>query len=109
MTVSQAPAALPPRPWEELPAEVAETLRPGLDALVGEVMEAVRADVPAYRRPLEGQIGAGLRAGVREALAQFLDLISDGGELTAKAKQLYVDFGRWDAGEGQSMEALLAD
>lgn len=108
MPVQQVTAALPPRPWEELPADVAEALRPSLDALVEEVIEAVRAEVPAYRRPLEGQFGAGLRVGVAEALEQFLDLIRDGGELPPKSKQLYVDFGRWEAGEGRRLEALLA-
>ena len=64
--------------------------------------------MPAYRRPLEGEFGAGLRAGVAEALGQFLDLIRDGGELSAAAKQRYVDFGRWEAREGRRLEALLA-
>ena len=90
-----------PRPWDELPAEVAAALRPGLDALVEEVIEAVRDQVPAYRRPLEGEFGAGLRAGVGDALDQFLDLIEGGGELPARSKQIYVDFGRWEASEGR--------
>ena len=101
-------SSLNARPWDELPAEVAAVLRPGLDALVEEVIEAVRDQVPAYRRPLEGEFGAGLRAGVGDALAQFLDLIEGGGELPARSKQIYVDFGRWEASEGRSMEALLA-
>ena len=33
--------------------------------------------MPAYRRPLRGRFGAGIRAGVEEALAQFADLIAD--------------------------------
>lgn len=100
--------SLPPRPWEELPATLAETLRPNLDALVEELIEAIRRGVPAYRRPLEGEFGAGLRVGVAEALQQFLDLIADGGELSPRARQIYVDFGRWEAGEGRRLEALLA-
>lgn len=101
-------AGLSPRPWEELPAELADRLRPGLDALVEELIAAISIGVPGYRRPLEGEFGAGLRAGVAEALEQFLDLIRDGGELTSRAKQRYVDFGRWEAREGRQLEALLA-
>jgi len=101
-------APLPPRPWDELPGGVAGMLRPGLEALVEEVIEAVRAEVPAYRRPLDGEFGAGLRVGVADALEQFLDLIEEGGELPARSKQIYVDFGRWEAGEGRRLEALLA-
>lgn len=105
---SSSSSSLPPRPWEELPSNLAERLRPGLDALVEDLIDAIREQVPAYRRPLEGEFGAGLRAGVAEALGQFLDLIRDGGELSAKAKQRYVDFGRWEAREGRRLEALLA-
>jgi hypothetical protein len=101
-------SGLSPRPWEELPAAVADQLRPGLDALVEELIEAIRLNVPAYRRPLEGAFGEGLRAGVAEALAQFLDLIRDGGELSAEARRRYVEFGRWEAREGRSLESLLA-
>jgi hypothetical protein len=101
-------SGLSPRPWEDVPAEVAEQLRPGLDALVEELIEAIRLGVPSYERPLEGEFGAGLRAGVAEALEQFLDLIRDGGELPDRAKQRYVEFGRWEAREGRRLESLLA-
>ena len=43
-----------------------------------------------------------------EALEQFLDLIEDGGELPLARLQIYVDFGRWEAGEGRRLESLLA-
>jgi hypothetical protein len=101
-------SGLSPRPWEDLPPELAEELRPGLDALVEDLIEAIRLHVPAYRRPLEGEFGAGLRAGVAEALGQFLDLIRDGGELAPAARTRYVDFGRWEAREGRRLESLLA-
>ena len=72
------------------------------------MIEAISEEVPAYRRPLEGEFGAGLRRGVAEALEQFLDLIENGGELTPRDLQIYVDFGRWEAGEGRRLESLLA-
>jgi hypothetical protein len=100
-------AGLSPRPWEELPAAVADLLQPGLDALVEELIEAIRLGVPAYRRPLEGEFGAGLRAGVADALAQFLDLIREGGDLPASVRRQYVEFGRWEAREGRRLESLL--
>lgn len=72
------------------------------------MIAAISDGVPAYRRPLEGEFGTGLRLGVAEALEQFLDLIENGGELTSSKRQIYVDFGRWEAGEGRRLEALLA-
>lgn len=99
---------LPPRPWEELPSELAERLRPDVGTLVEELVEAIPEAVPAYRRPIEGEFGAGLRVGVAEALEQFVDLIRHGGELQPRYRQIYVDFGRWEAGEGRRLESLLA-
>ncbi len=101
-------SGLSPRPWEDVPAEVADLLQPGLDALVEELIEAIRVHVPAYRRPLEGGFGDGLRAGVADGLAQFLQLIRDGGELPASIRRQYVEFGRWEAREGRRLESLLA-
>ena len=72
------------------------------------MIAAISEEVPAYRRPLEGEFGAGLRRGVAEALEQFLDLIENGGELTQRDLRIYVDFGRWEAGEGRRLESLLA-
>ena len=48
-----------------------------MPALSDEVIEEIRRRVPAYRRPLRGRFGAGIRAGVAEALAQFVDLVGD--------------------------------
>lgn len=101
-------AGLTSRPWEELPATLADLLDPDLDALAEELIAAIRERVPAYRRSLEGEFGAGLRTGVVEALSRFLDLIRNGGELPERAKRIYVEFGRWEAGEGRRLESLLA-
>jgi hypothetical protein len=101
-------SGLSPRPWEDLPASVADHLQPGLDALVEELIDAIRLRVPGYRRPLEGEFGAALRAGVADGLSQFLELIREGGELPAATRRQYVEFGRWEAREGRRLESLLA-
>ena len=70
-------------PWAELPADVVDQVRPHLPAVVDEVIAAVGREVPAYRRPLEGDFGRGLRFGVEAALGRFLDLpehVSAGGQ-----------------------------
>ncbi len=69
---------MPDQPWHELPAEIAGVLRPALDDVATEMMEAVRT-VPAYARPLDGPFGDGIRAGVQEALRHFLAEIEAGG------------------------------
>ena len=96
------------RPWEGLPPELAPAMRPGLGALAEEMIDTIRATVPAYARPLEGAFAEGVRAGVEGALSQFLDVIEEGHAGPLPARELYADLGRGEAREGRSLEALLA-
>ena len=58
-------------PWEALPPEVADVLRPELPGLADEIVAELSRGVPAYARPLEGPFGQALRMGVEEALGRF--------------------------------------
>jgi hypothetical protein len=93
------------QPWHELPETVALVLRPLLADLADEMIEAVRT-VPAYARPLEGDFGEGIRAGVREALRHFLDEIERGG--TVARPDVYRQIGRGEMRAGRSLESLLS-
>jgi PucR-like helix-turn-helix protein len=94
------------RPWHRLPAAAAAALRPELPDLAREIIDAIRVEVPAYARPLEGPFGRGLIAGVEEALRQFLDGIEAGGRMPRS--RVYVDLGRGEVRSGRSLEALLS-
>ncbi len=93
------------RPWCTLAPEVAKALRPELPALADEIIAAVASGVPAYARPIEGAFGVGLRAGVEEALGQFVDEIA-AGEPTPH-HDAYVNLGRGEVRAGRSLEGLL--
>ena len=111
------------RPWTGIPPRIGELLRPHLPALADEVIEAIREGVPAYRRPLRGRFGAGIRTGVEEALGQFADLISDPDLDRSGGERVYRGLGRgeyrvsWrrvaeiaiDAGVDRRTLALLAE
>ncbi|HOU92598.1 MAG TPA: hypothetical protein PLU22_16205, partial [Polyangiaceae bacterium] len=60
------PGAVPSgqRPWEALPDEALAALAPQLPALADELIEAIRAEVPSFSRPLEGEFGQIVRGGV---------------------------------------------
>lgn len=95
--------------WAELPAAVVEAVRPHLPAVVDEVIVVVGREVPAYRRPLEGDFGRGLRYGVEAALRRFLEL--PGTSLVAASgadREVYVALGRGELRAGRTLEALLA-
>jgi hypothetical protein len=93
------------QPWHELPTSITEVLRPVLPAVTDEIIAAVRT-VPAYRRPLEGRFGAGIRAGVQEALNHFLAEIAASGPVARP--DVYSALGRGEMRAGRSLDSLLS-
>jgi PucR C-terminal helix-turn-helix domain len=93
------------QPWHELPSSVVAVLRPALDDVAREMMEAV-GTVPAYARPLEGPFGEGIRAGVQEALRHFLAEIEAGGPVDRG--DVYRSLGQGEMRAGRSLESLLS-
>jgi hypothetical protein len=93
------------QPWHELPSRVVDVLRPALDDVAREMMEAVRT-VPAYARPLEGPFGEGIRAGVQEALRHFLAEVEAAGPVDRR--DVYRALGQGEMRAGRSLESLLS-
>lgn len=93
------------QPWHALPPAVVGVLRPALDDVADEIIQAV-ATVPAYARPIEGPFGAGVRAGVQEALGHFLAEIEAGGPVARE--DVYRALGRGEMRAGRSLDALLS-
>src|ERR1700722_5366575 len=94
------------KPWEGLPATLADVLRPGLDALADEIIDTIVLDVPDYARPLQGDFERGLRLGVREALRHFLQLIGDPAAARRQDRGVYRGLGRGELRAGRSLDAL---
>jgi hypothetical protein len=94
-------------PWEGLPGEVLAA-GPVLHELADEIIDAIRAEVPAYALPLEGAFGEAVRRGVTEALSQFNAMVREPGSGRGVGRQVYVALGRGEARNGRSLEALLA-
>jgi hypothetical protein len=95
-------------PWDALPPGTAAALRPGLARTADDVIEAIRAAVPAYARPLEGSFGEGIRTGVARALEQFVSAAEGYPRRPGGARDIYFELGRGEAREGRSLDALLA-
>ena len=85
--------------------KVAAVVRPLLPALVDEIIEAV-GTVPAYQRPLEGDFGVGVRAGVEEALNHLVLEIEASGPVPRS--DVYRRLGRGEMRAGRSLDALLS-
>lgn len=98
----------PEDPWETLPPEVAEVLRPELPALADEIVAEVSRGVPDYARPLEGPFGQALRSGVEEALGGFTTLVENPRTDREAGREVYLNLGRGEMRAGRSLDALLA-
>jgi hypothetical protein len=95
-------------PWEALPPEVADVLRPELPALADEIVDELSRGVPDYARPLEGPFGQALRSGVEVALGRFLTIVENPAAHDDAGREVYVDLGRGEMRAGRSLDALLA-
>jgi hypothetical protein len=93
------------QPWHELPAEIVAVLNPDLPDIADEMVQAV-ATVPAYRRPLGGPFGDGIREGVQEALRHFLAEVKASGPV--ERSDVYSALGRGEMRAGRSLESLLS-
>jgi hypothetical protein len=94
------------QPWHELPAEIVAVLRPRVDEVADEMIEAVVNQVPAYSRPLEGAFGEGIRAGVQEALHHLLAEIEASGPVARR--DVYRALGQGEMRAGRSLDSLLS-
>jgi PucR-like helix-turn-helix protein len=96
------------KPWATLDRSLGGPLRAVLPALVEEVLDAVRAGVPAYAAPLEGTFGRTVRVGVEQALGGFVELIESGSGVEVPGREVYVGLGRGEVRQGRELDALLA-
>ncbi len=93
------------QPWHELPPKVAAVVRPLLPALADEIIAAV-GTVPAYQRPIEGEFGIGVRAGVEQALNHLVLEIEASGPVPRS--DVYRRLGRGEMRSGRSLDSLLS-
>jgi sugar diacid utilization regulator len=96
------------RPYEAVPPEAADVLRPVLPALSDETIAAIAREVPGYARAMEGEFGQMVRLGVEVAFNRFLDLLADPEPDATESRRTYVDLGRGEFHAGRSLDTLLA-
>lgn len=94
------------RPWSRVPASVGQALRQDVLDTADDLVEAVRAQVPDYARPLKGNFGARIRTGVAVALDQFVTLLGSDTELPDT--RIYRELGVVEHREGRTLAALQA-
>ncbi|WP_354700424.1 helix-turn-helix domain-containing protein [Paraconexibacter sp. AEG42_29] len=93
-----------PSPWAAVDPEVAERMRPRMGAAVDAVIAAVRAEVPEYDQPLEGEFGRLISQGVTAGLDQFIAILGQPGSFPDES--VYEALGRAEYRAGRTLDAL---
>src|SRR3954449_329771 len=90
-------------PWPDGPA-IAAALRPAVPRLIGAMIDAIRAEIPEYDRPLRGRFGENVKVGTSASIQRFLAAIA-GEEAPAVSRgDLYVELGRSEAKRGRPID-----
>ena len=86
---------------------VSAALKPAVPRLVDEMIDAIRAEIPAYDRPLQGDFGQRVRGSTTASVDRFLALIA-GEERDARGRSdMYVELGRNEVRSGRPIDTLL--
>src|SRR3954451_23422170 len=88
-------------------AAVSATLRPAVPRLVDEMIDAIRAEIPAYDRPLQGDFGERVRGSTTLSVDRFLALIAGEESDPREGSDLYVELGRNEVRSGRPIDILL--
>ena len=86
---------------------VSDTLRPKVPHLVDEMIDAIRAEIPAYDRPLQGDFGDRVRGSTKASVERFLALIAGEERDVRGRSDLYVELGRNEVRSGRPIDTLL--
>jgi hypothetical protein len=104
---ARQPALNDMTPWPDGPA-IAAALRPAVPRLIEEMIDAIRAEIPEYDRPLQGSFGENVRVGTSASIERFLASIAGEEAPEVSRGQLYVELGRNEARRGRPIDTLLS-
>jgi PucR C-terminal helix-turn-helix domain len=96
------------QPWTDLPAWIADVMRPHLDRRAAEIIQEIQRAVPEYARPLDDNYVRALQLGVERALHQFVERVANPRASWEPVANVYREIGRCEAREGRSLDALQA-
>ncbi|HKS45937.1 MAG TPA: helix-turn-helix domain-containing protein [Amycolatopsis sp.] len=91
-----------------LPSRLADLMRPELASVATEIVDEIRATIPAYARPLDGPYGKAIRAGVEHAISLFVAQIADPAAPRTHSHDVHRRLGQYELHAGRSLDALQA-
>ncbi|MEW2353694.1 helix-turn-helix domain-containing protein [Spirillospora sp. NPDC029432] len=90
----------------DVPAGLAEPLRPHLDACAAEMFREIQALVPEYARPEESRYGRRMRWTVERTITHFVDAMGRPDTGWDELTEIYTGIGAHEARGGRSLDGL---
>jgi hypothetical protein len=87
---------------------VARALRPIVPDLIEVMIDAIRAEIPAYDRPLSGGFGERVRTAITASIERFLTLVAGEPHDNAAQSAIYVELGRREVRSARPIDTLLS-
>jgi hypothetical protein len=94
------------RPWEALDPAVREIVAPAIGAIADEITAAIAASIDAYRQPMRGAFGRGVRIAIDGALSQVVEQIGRPSVGELPGREVYAGLGRGEYRAGRPLDAL---
>lgn len=98
------PMASPP--WTQVPAEVADLLRPHLEAAAAEMVQEIRDSVPEYAHPLNSRYGQRMQCSISRTIRHFVDAMGRPEVSLDPITEIYAEIGTYEAGKGRGLDGL---
>lgn len=93
-------------PLAQIPADLAQPLRPYLDAAADEMMLEIQALVPEYARAPDSKYGRKMRSTVQETVRTFVDAIGRPDLDWDRITGIYAEIGAYEARKGRNLDGL---
>jgi hypothetical protein len=96
------------RPWQALDPAVCAVVEPVIGDVAEEITQAIAASIEAYREPMRGAFGRGVRVAIDVALRQFLDQVGQPAAGARPGRDVYIGLGRGEYRAGRALDSLQA-
>jgi hypothetical protein len=93
---------------EPIPSETVAAVRAATGPLTDGIVQAIRAENPAYADVLTAPEGIGIRLGIEQAIGAFLDAVERGDRPAGETAEVWRRLGEAEFQAGRNLDALRA-
>lgn len=99
-------SAIMNRPLADVPAELADPLRPHLEKVAAEMVREIKALVPEYARPTDSPYGQRMQWAVEQTVTHFVAAFGRADMEWRTVTEIFEGIGTYEARKGRSLDGL---